>query len=230
MIYHTFSAEYNVRSPQFDPIEDDAYRRFIDIYYGAAAVDPAVRSKFTARQVDKKKICDLFNIIGFTCVSNKLRRIIESLEPGVHFFYGVDLITKDGSIVADEYSVLATDAYVAAELTTYPGGSWTQTVSGTPIAQASEISAQEISGRHLWRGFLNSLETIYISGALHDQLEANKVRYARYARVGAVDVAWNMDEQIGPLVAWLEQDPSRIRQFVQRYGGWAERYKPDWLR
>jgi len=228
-----------VRSPMFDFLVDDVPKTFRDrdgrtmaTGYRFTGVIP---QDLAARQKDKKKLCDAFNIIGFMCVSSKFRGIIESLEPGVHQFFPIALQAIDGARYPDEYFIFNPCAVVDAYLG-WASERWPEQNVGKPpfrpyftgLLEAT-LSVPEIGDRHLWVGGFQGLNNVHISDDLHKRLEKAKIRYLWCRHFNESDAIWRPEEQMPQVMRWIEADPAHIREMIEKRPDWVRRHRPNWL-
>ncbi|PWB93134.1 imm11 family protein [Methylosinus sporium] len=220
------------RKPMFDFVQDEGKAEFSAVYRGKSKLAQPQKHKLYAKQQDTKKLCDILPLIGFICVSRRVKEVIEEFEKGVHVFYPVHLLAKDGAPYAEEYFLLLPghrfNAFIAAA---YP--KWDETVSGEPYLPSpplgGSMSLREIAGRHLWRQLFAQPERIFVSGELHDRLEREKIRYATYSRYDAFDTPWSAEKQMAPYLRWAEEDPKRIAEIIEKYPEWARQHRPQWM-
>lgn len=220
-----------VRRPRFDFVENEEKEKLFKGYKRLTPSAAPLKSNVYAKQQDTKKLCDILPIIGFICVSRRVMDVIEEFEKGVHVFYPVHLLDKDGAPYAEEYFLLLPghrfNAFIGSS-----EASWSETVSGKPYAPFNRggiMSLREIAGRHIWWQLFALPSYIFISGELHDRFEKEKFRYATYDRLGASDIPWTAEEQMGPFLRWAEEDPKRIAEIVEEHPDWVRRHRPQWM-
>jgi hypothetical protein len=59
--------------------------------YEGTPISPLSATQASAKVKRSTKLCDAFNIIGYRCFSDKLKLIIEGIEPGLHQFFPIQL-------------------------------------------------------------------------------------------------------------------------------------------
>jgi hypothetical protein len=124
---------------------------------------------------------------GARAVCDEFRAMVEALEPGVHQFFPVELLRKDGSpvILGREWFLLnicnRVDAVVVERSNIYweekPGGRRVMHPRRQPPGLVLRRSA--IAGRHLWRGLTHLRVNEFWSDALMREVQRAKLRKVR---------------------------------------------------
>lgn len=172
---------------------------------------------------NKQKLGHFMIVGGTAVVDDAVREIFETLEQGVHQFIPVDIYLKDGVKAEEPYYNLRWGQSILAILSKESGfdGNWTRDVKGRPLdglpAHAKELffSAPAIAGKHMWvNPSIHGPLSIIFSDELMEAFQkigADKYLYCK--QYPAINVAWNAEEEIKPLLDswedhWDETLPS----------------------
>ena len=147
-----------------------------------------------------KKIHDFFNVETEHAVSRRFKDIIEAFEPGVHQFFPIRLLRKNGEPFEGEYFLLNIRVAIAALDLDRSELHWTASGPAQEdrlphISYSGRIVLNKglIEGHHLWRHNLmrrrqgreySITETeIFVSEELFREAEQNKIKkyWARHA-------------------------------------------------
>ncbi|MBB5048213.1 hypothetical protein HNR60_002975 [Rhodopseudomonas rhenobacensis] len=232
------TVEMHVRSPKFDFDELDRLKLFKD--RSGRTMERGIRFdgvppvNLTARQQDTKKFCDAFHIIGFICVSEKFREIIEGFEPNAHQFFPITLEAKDGTRHAGpQYYIFNPCAVIDAYLDVGNAPGWPELRNlHRPYRAGYEdvaLSSQEIAGRHVWMGGFLGAGNLFVSDALHAKLVKEKIRYLWFRPLKERDAPWNAEAEMPMVLAWLEADPARVQDLINRRPDWVRKHRADWM-
>ncbi len=167
------------------------------------------------------KLWDFFAIVWqYTGVSERLRQIIEYVEPGVHQFFPVTILQRSGTPFDEKYYILNVAQKFGAQLhrtgapnvvreelfrtgLDNPYGSPPYLVLGdnNPV-----FSRPKIAGRHLWIHTDTLNKCVVMSDAMFKRWKKEKIRrYEVFPKKGfyqEVDAPWTADEQIPQTLAW----------------------------
>lgn len=230
------TVERTVRSPQYDFVGAKFSELFKD--RGGRALEHGVRfdgappESLIARQEDTKKLCDAFYIIGFICVSFRLRELIESFEPNKHQFFPITLEAKNGTPYTDKYFIFnpctIMDAYLDVA-----DSKWQELPNlMRPYRKGFEpvtLSSQEIAGQHVWMGGFMGSNDLFVSDALRKRIEKERMRYFWFQPLTERDVPWKPEVEMPQVLAWLEADPMRFQELIRKRPEWVRKHRPDWL-
>ena len=123
-------------------------------------------------QGKRSEIVDLMMTANWFFMTEKLKTIIEELEPGVHQFKPVELVSKTGEHLGDYYWFVPCNRVdsMDREHTThefYREREWSPINNGKYV-----VSLKQTAGYHLWIDPRLHFGTVYISQTLHDAIVA----------------------------------------------------------
>jgi hypothetical protein len=141
----------------------------------------------------------LSGAIGWVAVSDTVRTIVETLEPGIHAFTPEIQVTyKDGRPSEHRYYGLAWGALLTGTINVerspwYPKGLNPDRVArkeAVPFYSGSgdnlfAINAEAVAGRHLWVA-IDYMDKWFCSEALREAFRAHKVRNLSFYQQGLV--------------------------------------------
>lgn len=221
------SLEYqDFSTPMFEFVSEPKNMALIGLSVGYPL--NADRFATVARQQKNKKIHDVFPLPGVNAVSERFKEIVELYEPGVHQFFPVELFDKAGNRVPSNYYIFNCTVCVDAVLVAHSEVSWSQRLVEPydPFPRIDHwdkeiLSAQAISGHHVWCGGLFETNGIYVSDVLFDDLKRAKIKYFKEKSLEAIDVAWRPEDNIQPILDWVQQNGlptvGRASRFLKNY-------------
>jgi len=128
-------------------------------------IDPATVQKTFKLTSRHKYFHDLSMILGWTTVSMKARKVIETLEPNVHQFIPVKILRKNGEPFDGEHFIFnvcqVIDAIIVGEsdatrkdFTDFYTGEPSFAVLPNPaiVNHKYAFDSQKIANKHAWRG------------------------------------------------------------------------------
>lgn len=86
----------------------------------------AERLPSSATRAQGKQLPDFFRMPGSNAASNRFRDLVETFEPGVHFFHPITLKEKNGSPIEAEYYIFSARQPVDFLFTARNGLEWTE--------------------------------------------------------------------------------------------------------
>ena len=207
------------------------------------------------RQKNTGRLNDMF-IVNLACgISERLRDIIESVEPGVHQYLPLLMLQRNGKPFDEKYFILNICQSFEADIFPDPSLRVFSKVSSPferPKVEYYDgerlLSAPQIAGRHLWARHGTSFGTgsttnAYMSETMFKAWKGAKVKYFDHTRgakgLATIDKPWIADEQIPEAVAWFKQTLADIRNgegtervdnFIRLhrfYMHWLKIHKPD---
>jgi hypothetical protein len=161
-------------SIEFDPPIDMDVKRQLS---GALPMTNDVRENMPKQLcVGKPRRGDMPNILGSSMgpwiVSLRVREIIESLEPGVHEYSPIDLVSEDRKRKYGTYFLILPPLQLDAIIDKKTEFS---SKSMLKMGGACVLDANVIRGHHLWRAPSPLELTYFCSDELRDQLLAEKL-------------------------------------------------------
>lgn len=106
---------------------------------------------------------------GGPCLSEGVRELIETLEPGVHQFFPVEMLNPDGSVREPRRYLLNVCQTVSAVV----DGTYSVLSDGTRFYLAHrpmKVRKDIISNLHLWRDSGVDFQHYFVSGELYNKL------------------------------------------------------------
>lgn len=159
-------------SKEFDPPIDMRRKVFLD---GMSArppeVDPAIPKRL---RVGKPGSGGLPHILGWSLgpwiVSEKVKAIIEDLEPGIHKFSSMEIVWQDTGVhVANYYLILDTPQVDCVDI---KQTDWKQGLIGKiPMMGRIVLKSASVKGRHLWKSTEPLFQTYFVSDEFRARLE-----------------------------------------------------------
>jgi hypothetical protein len=120
------------------------------------------------------RISDHFTPRTIPCVSKCMKAIIEQFEPGVHQFFPVDVVGKNGELLAKHYFLIVCNRLDSIDRETMPyeliGGRW----NGAGPLNVIIFNRRQIAGAHVWID-KHVGTTILVSNALAGALKKAKL-------------------------------------------------------
>ncbi len=123
------------------------------------------------KYLDKRPIPDIFTPHGFQCVSEKLKEIIESIEPKVHQFVPIEFIGRHKVHLADMFIMVVCNRIdsVDREHTKLRLETCWREDGRTPFT----FNKLQIGNAHMWRDKLIRIPRIFISDTLAEALHCS---------------------------------------------------------
>jgi hypothetical protein len=171
------------------------------------------------RLARKTNLRDLFKAVMFTGVSERLRNIIEEIEPKVHQFFPLTILQRSGTPLDEKYFILNIMQKFEARLhfPERPGDVRREKFSmglldpyGAPpylvMGGGTVYSRPKIAGRHLWIATASPGSKGAMSDKMFGRWKKEKIRwFEAFPQKGSyqeIDVAWKAEEQIPETLAW----------------------------
>jgi hypothetical protein len=111
------------------------------------------------------RISDSFTPRTIPCVSERMKSMIEQLEPDVHQFFPVDVVGKEGDLFAKHYFFIVCNRLDSVDRESMPyeliGGRW----NGVGPLNVIIFNRRQIGGAHVWIDKYIG-DTILVSNAL----------------------------------------------------------------
>lgn len=161
-----------------------------------------------------RKLYDVFPTFGASAVSSRFRDLVEDMEPGVHQFFELELRQKDGSPFPGQYYAFNCCQQIDTILVRESRLEWEKETGHRPRISLvpSDVlvtSGPERAGRHLWRELYVARSYIMASDAFMIEMRKRKLIGLQIVNSGKeVDVPYDAEEQVGPLLAWLRENPT----------------------
>ena len=122
------------------------------------------------REGPKRKTPEIISCWSMHMVSERFRHCVETLEPGVHQFFKVEILWLDGSFAAERYFMVVCNRLDAIDrgLTTMrlKGVLWEPVPGGT---NEIVLDVDRCQGHHLWRD-KHLISALFVSDELADAL------------------------------------------------------------
>jgi hypothetical protein len=119
------------------------------------------------------RISDYFTPRTIPCVSERMKSVIEQVEPGVHQFFPVDVVGKNGDLLAKHYFFIVCNRLDSIDREAMPyeliGGRW----NGAGPLNVIIYNRRQIGGAHVWID--KYVGTITVSNALAGALKKAKL-------------------------------------------------------
>ena len=206
------------------------------------------------RQTNTGRLNDMF-IVNLACgISERLKDIIESVEPGIHQYLPLLMLQRNGKPFEEKYFILNICQSFEADI--FPDLSLRVFRKASSPFERPEVqyydgerllSAPQIAGRHLWARSRPSFGTgsntnAYMSETMFKAWKGAKVKYFDHKihrPIALTDKSWIADEQIPEAVAWFKQTladikngegTERVDNFIRLhkfYKHWLKIHKPD---
>jgi hypothetical protein len=188
----------------------------------------SVGTPIVARQYKTCPLPDMF-IVGTACgINERLRDVIESVEPGVHQYLPLLMLQKNGKEIPGKFFMLNVCQSFEADL--FPDLSKRVFVKlHSPFDQPRvsyydgerTFSRPQIAGRHFWTrhacacGTSDYAWSAYMSDVMFNAWKKAKIKYFNYRKnkngFAEVDVPWVAEEQVPEAVAWFRQAVSDMK-------------------
>jgi uncharacterized protein DUF1629 len=120
----------------------------------AARSGRKIKSEFVPTKIlwesRPNRISDHFTPQGMPCVSERMKAIIEQFEPDVHQFFPVDVIGKNGDLLAKHHLFIVCNRLDSIDRKSMPyeliGGRW----NGAGPLGVIIFNRRQIGGAHVW--------------------------------------------------------------------------------
>ena len=191
------------------------------------AHDPAKEPLPTCliREDDKQLLDVMMESDKAPIVSERLRALIEEMEPGVHGFFPVELLERDGRPMPERYFWLhigqAVDAALRAE-SRDPIRWFGLEDSGSdrpPLGNLPPLgvvfSRPRIAGRHLWTGNLVSDGKAFLSNALFARIDAEMRHDLEPDFLPEADMPWSLEKDMPEVAEWHTRNPDCPREQLE---------------
>jgi hypothetical protein len=183
-----------------------------------------------AQQTNKGKMYDMFPLPALCGVSERFRRIVEELEPGVHQFFPLTILQRSGTPFDEKYYILNVCQDFEAQL--YPDLSKRvflderfnpPQVNYEPRIRYYDgeqvFSRSTIAGRHLWRSLIHRY---FISDTLLTRLKQENIKHfeltpSKGPGYSEVDQKWIARDQVPELVTWFEDGLIDLKNGVENF-------------
>ena len=161
---------------QREPAPGQEYMDWVNVMDGGGAVRPEFAPRTVLRAIYEPKDypCAQYSpdysyvIGGYPCVSERLRNIIESLEPGIHQLFPVDMLDADGSTREPRRYILnvcnVADAVISGTDLTGTGKFVVNK------SNAVKIRKFAVEGLHLWIDRRVPIEKVFVSDLFYGKL------------------------------------------------------------
>jgi hypothetical protein len=174
--------------PQFDLINEDGTkytgfqgRNTMGLKMGHRldeTTDPPLSSiyRFAKLAGSTKILPDIFLVGGEICVNEKIKDIIEAIEPSVHQFLPITLMRTKKQVFKGSYYLLIIGQALNSVIFEESNLRWQVSLGGSKYAQPGlsprdyrTLWKSQIEGKHLWRERIY-LRDIYISDQLYNKI------------------------------------------------------------
>lgn len=199
---------YDAREPQFE-FEDRPENKLIFGFSLGLPVGPR-RLPTRARETTKKKAYpDIFSMPGLNAVNGRFRDLVEEFEPGVHQFFPLELLKKNGDRIEGDYFIFNCAVSFDSLLVQHSEVKWLDT--DAPYLPPRLLiksfwrnvhSRPAIQGRHIWSYFRQRTAGLYCSDAFHQRLKAGKFKYFESAYCEEIDEPWIAEDNVKPILDW----------------------------
>ena len=160
-------------NPRFEADQLDLLKNPVNLTSGKPITARGLPTE--VRQIsDHKYIPDILTIFGLWVVSEDFRRVVESIEPGIHQYLPFKLFRKNGEAAEKQYYFLNICRQVDAIDMELSDTYWTESpLSKEPIELLRVggkvvLRKDHIAGLHLWRGAGGYQTRVFFSDALMD--------------------------------------------------------------
>jgi len=164
------------------------------------------------RQLDDKKLHDVFWAENFGIVNDRFKDIIEAHEPDVSEFFPITVLDKKGNAYDKPHYIFHPIQRVTCVLRSErkPSIIWVRD-TGQPIYRYSEshlvLSAPQIGNRKVFTAQFGG-NGLIVTKEIGDALKKTpKIRYLRMHDVKLLDRPWVPEENIPELLQWYAEHP-----------------------
>lgn len=201
----------------------------------------------------------LFKVSFIWCVNTVGREILERLAPGSCIFWPIELKTKSGRSYSRQYWTVETPNVIAAEYSPHEKDIWWGNKVGSsykhpyhqgwrqmldllgpeladwrPVAHwvhkiQFKLSLAEIGQSKFWKSFIWEGEVYYVTEDIAAAF-SKVTDSVEFKNTAVVKTKWRPEEQMRPLLEWIEAKPERKREWVRRYPAWVKRHRPEWIK
>lgn len=186
------------------------------LWIGAPKVAVITNVPTVARQINDVPLHDAFWIAHAGVVSERLRDVIEGIEPNTHQFFPLKLHRKNGSLISDNYFIMHVAQRVPCVFFKKSKETSLRRVrfgdsAGSPIFWCSDdglvISKPAFGSRHLFSTSIVAGGLILVSDTLGDELKRQNIRDLYMSKITEIEDEWLPEEDVPEFMEWLEDHP-----------------------
>lgn len=197
------------RAPKFEFDDDLSGKLLFGLSLGLPV--SAHRVPRIAREItEKKKYPDIFTMPGVNAVGHRFKQLVEEFEPGVHQFFPLELFTKDGVAVGEQYFVFNCTVSFDSLLVNKSDVKWLDLENekrcpriGVCWGREITLSSEAISGRHIWQSFrITTQNCILVSDDFYSEMKRRRITFFDHFHCKESDEPWVASENVFPILEW----------------------------